>query len=672
MRIDGTFRLSTERTSSNVRPHNFAFLIYGGKSRYERMKTIVEMVESDPIFSRKDRRFMNHTQKYVRSCQKSLKLSEKISELKTTDRDDIKWLYFALNEVTPVDVHQSMFIPCLDQQTSPAQRERWLGPAKRFEILGAYAQTELGHGSNVRALETTANYDPEMQEFIVNSPTLTSTKWWPGGLGKTATHCVLYARLITGGKDYGVHGFFMPLRSLKDHSPLPGRVLGDIGPKVGFNSNDNGFARFHQVRIPRDYMLMGFAEVTPSGEYRKKTGGEKLAYGAMLDVRANLVIMSSLSLAKALTIAIRYSAVRCQGFIGDGTFGQPERPVLDYPTQQRALLPLLATAYAFNFMGQSFQAAYDQYLKDFDMSRLPALHAASSGLKAIITKDVSDGIETCRKMCGGHGYSQFGGFSELGSDYLALCTLEGTQQVLEPQTARYLLRALSRGRKEGIILDEDVYYLQDPAVQNFQHCQATSANELLDPSLQIHLYQLRSKRMALQAEVCIGKLLKEGMPQAEALAMGGVELGHATRAHCQLLLVKEFWNGIRQLQENNVHQLNASEFKTLTALANLFALSVMEKEMAEFRNGDILSSNQGHLVHEALSKLCSEVRRDAVVLVDSWSFSDAHLESALGRSNGDVYNALFEMVKQEPLNHVEVTEGYNKYLKHMINPSAKL
>lgn len=51
-------------------------------------------------------------------------------------------------------------------------------------------------------------------------------------------------------------------------------------------------------------------------------------------------------------------------------------------------------------------------------------------------KTVADGIEACRKMCGGHGFSQFSGLPEVSANYLALATLEGTQQVLEPQTAR--------------------------------------------------------------------------------------------------------------------------------------------------------------------------------------------------------------------------------------------
>ncbi|KAI4997169.1 hypothetical protein ZWY2020_052511 [Hordeum vulgare] len=95
--------------------------------------------------------------------------------------------------------------------------------------------------------------------LLMHSPTLTSSKWWPGGLGKSSTHAVVYARLITEGKDYGIHGFIVQLRSLDDHSPLPGVTLGDIGGKFGsgaYNSMDNGVLRFDHVRIPRDQMLM--------------------------------------------------------------------------------------------------------------------------------------------------------------------------------------------------------------------------------------------------------------------------------------------------------------------------------------------------------------------------------------------------------------------------------
>lgn len=75
--------------------------------------------------------------------------------------------------------------------------------------MGCYAQTELGHGSDVSRLETTATLDKTTDEFIINSPTITSTKFWPGDLGKFSTHAVVFARLIIDENDYGVQAFLV-------------------------------------------------------------------------------------------------------------------------------------------------------------------------------------------------------------------------------------------------------------------------------------------------------------------------------------------------------------------------------------------------------------------------------------------------------------------------------
>ena len=115
--------------------------------------------------------------------------------------------------------------------------------------------------------------------------------------------------------------------------------------------------------------------------------------------------------------------------------------VLEYPTQQRLLLPWLGWCFALHFTGQRFRDSYQRFLRGDETVPLGVLHMESSGLKALITQRVSDGIETIRKLCGGHGYSALSGLPEISNNYLALCTLEGTAQVLEPQTARYLLRA---------------------------------------------------------------------------------------------------------------------------------------------------------------------------------------------------------------------------------------
>lgn len=76
---------------------------------------------------------------------------------------------------------------------------------------------------------------------MLHSPTLSATKWWPGGMGKTATHAVVMARLFIAAKDYGPHAFIVQLRSLETHLPISGVKVGDIGPKFGYGGVDNGF-----------------------------------------------------------------------------------------------------------------------------------------------------------------------------------------------------------------------------------------------------------------------------------------------------------------------------------------------------------------------------------------------------------------------------------------------
>ncbi|KAH8114984.1 acyl-CoA dehydrogenase/oxidase, partial [Phellopilus nigrolimitatus] len=115
------------------------------------------------------------------------------------------------------------FEPVVFSQGSPEFVDKFGQLIARRGIIGCYLQTELGHGTNVAQLETTATYLVNTGEFEIHSPTPTSTKWWIGALGKTATHGVVQARLILpGGEDVGPHLFFVQLRSLDDHSVLPG------------------------------------------------------------------------------------------------------------------------------------------------------------------------------------------------------------------------------------------------------------------------------------------------------------------------------------------------------------------------------------------------------------------------------------------------------------------
>ena len=65
---------------------------------------------------------------------------------------------------------------------------------------------------------------------------------------------------------------------------LSGIVIGEIGPKLGMNTNDNGYLGFEKFRIPRDQLLMKHSQVLEDGPYVKPTNS-KLSYATMVFVR---------------------------------------------------------------------------------------------------------------------------------------------------------------------------------------------------------------------------------------------------------------------------------------------------------------------------------------------------------------------------------------------------
>lgn len=154
----------------------------------------------------------------------------------------------------PGTVHYGMFIPCLKLLASDELLSEILEDCLKLKIFGCYAQTEMGHGSDVQSLMTTATFDEKTDEIILNTPCLEAAKFWPGDLGLFANHALVFARLLVRGNDLGVHSFLLKIRG-DDMKPLPGIECGDIGPKIGYLTKDNGYLIINNVRIPRRYML---------------------------------------------------------------------------------------------------------------------------------------------------------------------------------------------------------------------------------------------------------------------------------------------------------------------------------------------------------------------------------------------------------------------------------
>eukprot|EP01060_Flectonema_neradi_P010575 TRINITY_DN17658_c0_g1_i1.p1 TRINITY_DN17658_c0_g1~~TRINITY_DN17658_c0_g1_i1.p1 ORF type:complete len:723 (+),score=185.67 TRINITY_DN17658_c0_g1_i1:67-2235(+) len=582
--------------------------------------------------------------------------------------EETAWMAACSMNSGALTTHMGLFLPTLVAQTTSAQQLQWLPRTMKFQIVGAYAQTELGHGSNVRGLQTTATYDIAAQQFVIETPTLQATKFWNSGVGTCATHCVLYAQLILKGKCYGVHVFFVQLRD-ENHYPLPGIEIGDCGKKLGDNAIDTGYIRFKDHRIPREHMLAKKSIVTAEGEYVKNTpppssgpstaAAEKLSYMTMLTARSNMIGISGGKLALAVTTAVRYSCVRKQGFVNPSkdvtNYKAEEMQIIDYEYQNYRLMKQLATSLGIQFTSRWMMERFTQLSKglwkvgfeeddepadaknDANVDTgadLPEIHASSAGLKGLCCRLASDGMEDCRKCCGGHGYLLASGIAASWADYVWQATAEGDLVVMLLQTARFQLKSLDALRATGEAPPGILEYLTPLKNPSF-----TLSKTSFTPTLSSLEEVLKNR--ALQAVINADK-------RRETMAMV-----NAAERHCYYFMFLKFKKTVEDTTDTEVA-------KVLHQLCMLFGLSQIIDGSGW---GGIIGSEGQQVAEVAVADILKALRPNAVSLVDSFDIPDRVLNSAIGRSDGNVYEALFKNARDSPLNTTGPFKGYSEFLK---------
>ncbi len=659
--------LPEERARSSFNVEELYDFLNGGKEGTKRRHFIESTISKDPEdlhriynFSRSD--YLKH------EVKEFIRIHKPFKNFKPT-REDICYMSDVAIGFGSLNNSHGIFLSTVFGQGNDEQVAFWVPKLLNFEITGSYAQTELGHGSNVRGLQTIAEYDKNTEEFVLNTPTLTSMKWWPGCLGKVATHVVLFAQLLIDGKEYGVNVFLLQIRD-ENHLPLPGVRLGDLGNKIGDNSNDTGYMILENVRIPREFMLAKYRRVTKDGKYENVIKADsKVHYTTMMTTRATMVSTAGARLSQAAMIAIRYSCVRQQGFVdskSNVSYKTREHKIVDHKIQQYRLFKQLASAYALKFTGRWMIEQLAQLegknigiIKNTDI--LKELAATSAGLKSLCTILATNGIEDLRKCCGGNGYLLHSGIAAIACDYLWQVTAEGDFIILALLTARHLLKSIGKvfggGKLTGIM--EYFNVIGEPEFDLAKHkpSAARNSSDYMNLTYLYNLFKYRSLERNLTVAKDFNELIsQQGLSFEEAWNVCSNDLLKATQSHCYLIMIQNFIAKCKEIT-------SPSAQKALTRLCILFALT----NMLDDNWGEVLESDQYKYIKHNINNLMNEIRPDCVPLVDAFGYTDNILKSSIGRYDGNVYEALFDAAQKSTLNQSDPFDGYEQYLKPHLN-----
>lgn len=514
--------------------------------------------------------------------------------------------------------------------------ETFLPDAITVKLPGAFAMTELGHGSDVQSLETTITYLPETDELEVNSPTSTATKAYLGNAGRDGRMAAVFGQLYVDGEHHGVHVVLVAIRD-EDGNDLPGVTTGDQGHKGGLLGVDNGTLSFDHVRVPRLMLLDRYGGIDADGEYHSPISSKNARFFTMLGtlVRGRICVGGGAASAtrKALTIAVNYADRRRQ-------FRQPglgeEILLLDYRTHQRRLLPNVARAYAYGFaqteLALQLQRVTDAAGADPQASR--ELETRAAGMKALQTRWANDTIQECREACGGAGYMSDNGLTLLRQDADVFATFEGDNTVLLQLVAKALLldykaswgdmdmrgtaqktarligsavmeRTTARSVIERLIASADRKPEADRLSARGWHVQMFEFREQ-------HTIEGLARRMRTAAKA---------EDSFEAINACQPHMLEAAKAHIDRIVLEAFIGGIEQCDDDYIKAL-------LVKVCDLYALATIEANRAWFLEHEVFDPKRSKAITAAVDELCADLRGKSRELVEGLGVPEGWLTHA--------------------------------------------
>ncbi|MGY1803042.1 acyl-CoA dehydrogenase [Blastococcus sp. SYSU D00922] len=540
-----------------------------------------------------------------------------------------------LSLMVKAGVQWGLFGGALELLGTRRHHEKYLRDVMSFDLPGCFAMTETGHGSDVQQLRTTCTYDPETQTFDLHTPHQAARKDYIGNAAKDGRMAVVFAQLVTQGKNHGVHAWLVPIRNA-DGTPCPGVTIGDDGPKAGLPGVDNGRLSFDHVKVPREMLLDRYGQVAEDGTYTSSIENETRRFFTMLGtlVRGRVSVGGSASSATklALDIAVRYGNVRRQ-FAAPGD--DREIVINDYLVHQRKLLPALAKTYGLHFAQSTLvetmhdvQTAVHVHGQEVDEAAQRELESRAAGLKAAQTAHATATIQMCREACGGAGYLQENRLPHLKADTDVFTTFEGDNTVLLQLVAKGLLTgyrdtfgSLDGWGRVGFVADmvrETVLERTAARALIARLVDALPGRDdedipMLERGWQLKMFEFREKH---SLEGAIRRLRKnsttEGMAPFDMFNDVQDHVLKTAQTHIDRIVLESFVAGVDRTEDPAAKAL-------LDKVCDLYALSTIEADKAWFLEHGQLTAARAKLLTSTVNQLLKELRPHVTTLVDAFA-----------------------------------------------------
>ncbi|CAN8075497.1 unnamed protein product [Agarophyton chilense] len=508
-----------------------------------------------------------------------------------------------------MSVHYGLFGATIKLLGDDQQAAKWVPLVETCEMLGCFALTELGHGSNARGVETVATYDLSSRSFVIHTPTDSAQKYWIGGAYQTARWTVCFAQLYVRGVRYGVHPFLVRIRK-ENGENVPGVTLGDCGHKCGLNGVDNGRIWFDHVSVPWGHMLRRYAQVSVDGSYSSKFKSADELFGASLASLSGgrvSVAAGCLNQAKiGLSIAVRYALSRRAFGPRDGE----EVRLLDYQSHQYRLIPGIATTYVMLIVLNELKHIWHHQKLG------KKLHIWSSGFKALMTWHSLSTLQEAREACGGQGYKSENRIGPIKNGHDVAVTYEGDNHILLQAVTKSVLPEFVRGVKNGNVFKGHFSYLNDRNALRDVDLKGKDVS-----SVEFAKIVFRRREAAVFARLTnrLQMMQKNGLTALEAFNCCGIVVEEAARSHTELLIVELFEKKMTQLEEDGRHDL----VNALRKCGSIYVLKRIDDDSGFVRNG-ALSGADGFRVHERLLEMCKDIRPHVMDYVNGFGIP-AHL-----------------------------------------------